>query len=104
MTKQELLRGISFGERIAEEETTELTRYFVQTDQLQRIFAGDVDIVYGRKGSGKSAIYSVLLDKESELFDRNIFLVSAENPRGAPAFNDLVSDPPTSENEFVALW
>jgi hypothetical protein len=104
MTKQDILRQTSFGHRIAEEETRELTSYFVQTDQWQRIFAGNVDIVYGRKGSGKSAIYSVLLDNATNLFDRRILITSAENPRGAPAFKDLVADPPTSEQEFRALW
>ena len=104
MSKQEILRATSFGHRIAEEETKELSTYFVQTDQWQRIFAGSVDVVYGPKGSGKSAIYSVLLDHSQTLFDRNILVTSAENPRGAPAFKDLVADPPASEEEFRALW
>jgi hypothetical protein len=60
--------------------------------------------VYGPKGAGKSALYSLLISKSTELFDRNILLVAAENPRGAPAFRDLVTDPPASEKEFVSLW
>ncbi len=31
-------------------------------------------------------------------------VLAAENPRGTPAFEDLVSDPPTSEDEFRNLW
>lgn len=31
-------------------------------------------------------------------------LETAERPRGSPVFKDLVSDPPISEAEFVALW
>lgn len=61
-------------------------------------------MVYGRKGAGKSAIYSVLLDHSRRLFDQSIFITSAENPRGAPAFKDLIADPPASEEEFRALW
>jgi hypothetical protein len=30
--------------------------------------------------------------------------VPGEKPRGAPAFADLVVDPPTSQQEFVGLW
>lgn len=30
--------------------------------------------------------------------------VPAENPRGAPAFKDLLLDPPANEREFVNLW
>jgi hypothetical protein len=104
MNKQEILRNISFGERIAEEELELLSSYFVQTDQWQRIYNGEVDVVYGPKGSGKSAIYSVLLSKSGDLFDRGILLAPAENPRGAAAFENLISDPPTSEEEFRALW
>jgi len=102
--KQDILRQISFGERIAEEEIEELAGYFVETDQWKRIFRGDVDVVYGAKGSGKSAIYSLLMTRTNELFDRGILIVAGENPRGAPAFKDLVTDPPASEHEFVALW
>lgn len=104
MTKQDVLKVTSFGERIAEDEIAFLSSYFVQTDQWQRIFQGEVDVVYGPKGSGKSAIYSVLLDKSGELLERGILLAPAENPRGAAAFEGLVADPPTTEEEFRALW
>jgi hypothetical protein len=102
--RREILQGASFGERIAEQELDELAEYFVETDQWRRLYAGDVDIVYGPKGSGKSALYSLLVTKQQELFDRGILIVPAENPSGAPAFQDLAEDPPTSEAEFVGLW
>jgi hypothetical protein len=63
-----------------------------------------VDVVYGPKGSGKSAIYSLLLRRAQELRDHGIYVISAENPRGAPVFKDLVADPPTNEDEFRGLW
>lgn len=103
MTKREILEGISFGRRIAEE-VAELSSYFVETDQWKRIYLGEVDIVYGPKGSGKSAIYSLLIDRHSELEKRGIITLAAENPRGTPAFKDIASDPPTGEMEFVGLW
>jgi hypothetical protein len=104
MTKQQILEALTFGARIAEDETDALRSYFVETDQWRRIFAGDVDVVYGPKGSGKSAIYAILAGSRTELFDRSILLTTAENPRGAPAFRDLVADPPASEAEFTSLW
>jgi predicted ATP-dependent serine protease len=104
MPKLELLRNLSFGARVAEEETAELAKYFVETDQWNRIFRGEIDIIQGDKGAGKSAIYSLLVAKTNELFDKNILLITAEQPRGATVFRDLVSDPPTSENEFISLW
>jgi len=89
MDKHEILRIISFGQRVAEEETDVLATYFVETDQWQRLYQGDIDIVYGPKGSGKSALYSLLLAKSTEMFDRSILLVAGENPRGATAFRLL---------------
>lgn len=102
--KKALLERASFGRRIAEEEVEELAEYFVETDQWRRLFSGEADIVYGPKGSGKSALYALLLQKSDELFDRGILLVTAENPSGTPAFQDVAAEPPTIEEEFIGLW
>lgn len=46
-----------------------------------------------------------MLDKnKSQLFDKNVLIISGENPRGTTVFKDLISDPPASESEFVTLW
>jgi hypothetical protein len=104
MTKKDILRSLTFGQRVAEDETDVLETYFVETDHWERLFRGDIDVVYGAKGAGKSALYALLLSRSDDLFDRNVLLVAAENPRGAPAFRDLLADPPTTEREFVGLW
>jgi hypothetical protein len=99
-----VLDSTSFGQRIAEQETDELSTYFVETAAWKSIYAGEVDVVYGPKGSGKSALYSLLRDRADALRERRIVLISAENPSGAPVFRDLVADPPTSAPEFCNLW
>jgi hypothetical protein len=104
MEKHSILSSSSFGRRVAEEETEQLASYFVETDHWMRLFSGDIDIVYGAKGSGKSALYSLLLSKASQLKENGILSVAAENPRGAPAFKDLLLDPPATEREFINLW
>lgn len=104
MDKHAILRTVTFGHRVAEEETDALSTYFVETDHWERLYRGDIDVVYGPKGAGKSALYALLLSKNTELFDRNVILVGGENPRGATAFRDLVIDPPASEREFIGLW
>ena len=81
-----------------------LREYFVEAQAWDRIYQGEIDIVYGPKGAGKSALYVLIQDKTDELFDRSVLLIFAENPRGAIAFQDLVLDPPTSEREFTAIW
>jgi hypothetical protein len=102
--KKQVLRNVQLGGRIAEEEAEHLAAYFVETEQWRRVWAGEVDVVYGPKGSGKSAIYSTLIAREDELFDRDILVAPAVNPRGSGAFEGLVEDPPTTEGEFVGLW
>lgn len=104
MDKHATLRSVTFGHRVAEEETENLASYFVETDHWTRLFRGDIDVIYGPKGAGKSALYSLLISRSSELFDKNILLVAAENPRGAPAFRNLLLDPPATEREFIGLW
>ena len=104
MTKLQLLIRANFGQRIAEEEIDELSGYFVETDQWRQISSGMVDVVYGAKGSGKSALYSLLRANKAALQGKGIHLATAEKPRGSPVFKDLVADPPASELEFIALW
>ena len=104
MDRLSLLKDLTFGAQIAEDETSELASYFVQTDEWTRIFGGKIDIVRGEKGSGKSALYATLLTKADNLFDQGIITIAAENLRGATVFKDLVAEPPTTEGEFIVLW
>jgi hypothetical protein len=104
MKPLDLLKRMSFGSQIAEDEVSALASYFVETNQWQKIANGQIDIIRGEKGSGKSAIYALLTTRADEFFDRGILLVAAENPRGATVFKDLVAEPPTSEQEFIVLW
>src|SRR5690348_4120956 len=103
-TTTEVLRDLNFGSRIAEDEREQLASYFIETDQWRQVRNGLVDVVYGPKGSGKSALYFLLLDKEQDLKQNGIALITAENPRGATAFRDLATDPPASERDFIELW
>lgn len=100
----DVLKKSSFGQRTAEEEREHLRNYFVETEQWNRVFKGEVDVVYGPKGSGKSAIYSLISQSTDDLFDRNIIVVPGENPQGTPAFKDIQDDPPHDEAEFVNVW
>jgi hypothetical protein len=72
MDKLNLLKQASFGARVAEEETAELASYFVETDQWTRIVRGEIDVIRGEKGAGKSAIYSLLMNKFERLPGRRL--------------------------------
>lgn len=104
MDRLSLLKNLSFGTQVAEEEVKSLADYFVKTDQWNRILRGEVDIVRGEKGAGKSALYLLLTKHEDALFDSGILLVNGENPRGTTVFKDIIVTPPASEAEFVVLW
>lgn len=104
MDKLVLLSELNFGQRIAEDESEELKKYFISTDPYKKVSRGEIDIIYGPKGSGKSAIYSILESESGKLFDKKILLMSAENPRGNTVFSGLTTDPPTTETEFINLW
>lgn len=105
MDNQTILQEVVLGSRIAEDEVDELHSYFVETDQWKKLLSGDIDVVFGAKGSGKSALYSLLVAKRDELRlkGRTIF-IAAENPRGTPVFRDLTKHSDLSEDAFRSLW
>jgi hypothetical protein len=58
-----LLQSISIGDPRAENEMTTLERYYLTTDQFERAIRGEVNLVVGRKGSGKTALFVRARDK-----------------------------------------
>lgn len=102
-TKEKLgiIERLTFGQRVAEDEPS-LEDYFVETPLWKKLLRGEIDIIYGPKGSGKSAIFHLLTS--SKHTPEDVIVIPAENPRGAPIFNGIKNDPPTSEPEFVYLW
>ncbi|MCA6368972.1 MAG: hypothetical protein IM631_18605 [Cytophagales bacterium] len=104
MKDTEDLKAIKIGERVAEDEIGGLKNYFVKTYLWEQIINNEVDIIFGCKGSGKSALYGYLSTSEYELMSKGVSLVPAENPRGAIAFKDLAITPPRSEFEFKSIW
>jgi hypothetical protein len=50
------------GSSTAENEFVSLGEYYVQTDQFRRAVRGEVRIVVGRKGSGKTAVFAQVRD------------------------------------------
>jgi hypothetical protein len=61
--EQSILEKITFGASSAENEFTSLSGYYLETDQFQRALRGEVRLVVGRKGSGKTAIFAQVRDR-----------------------------------------
>jgi hypothetical protein len=57
-----LLASLDMGSSTAENEFVSLGEYYVQTDQFRRALRGEVRIVVGRKGSGKTAVFAQVRD------------------------------------------
>ena len=51
MNNLEILKQISLGSSVAEDERKELAQYFITTNAWERLLNDDVDIVYGGKGT-----------------------------------------------------
>jgi len=68
-----LLESISFGASAAENEFRELAGYYIDTEQFNRAIRGEVRLVVGRKGSGKTAVFAQVRDRTREN-SRNVVL------------------------------
>lgn len=104
MDKLGLLKETSFGSSVAEDERADLGKYFVKSEQWTNLLSGDIDVIFGPKGSGKSALYSELLSQEEYLKKRSIILVNAENPTGEPVFKSVIVEPTPTLDVFRNIW
>lgn len=57
------LERIHLGTSSAENEIRDLSAYYIETEAFQRAYRGDVRLVIGRKGSGKSALFYQVRDR-----------------------------------------
>jgi hypothetical protein len=62
--KGSFLAELSIGDAIAENEFQTLARYYLKTDQFGRASRGEVNLVVGRKGAGKTALFSQLRNEK----------------------------------------
>jgi len=101
-----LLERITFGASAAENEFRELSRYYLETDQFQRALRGEVRLVVGRKGSGKTAIFAQVRDRIRE--DRqNIVLDLRPDGYQLLKFKEMVLrylGPGALEHTVTAFW
>lgn len=57
------LQTLRMGDPTAENEMTTLGKYFLATDQYNRAVRGEVNLVVGRKGTGKTALWIQVRDR-----------------------------------------
>jgi hypothetical protein len=64
LPKGNFLAELSIGDAVAENEFQTLGSYYLHTDQYKRASRGEVNIVVGRKGAGKTALFSQLRNEK----------------------------------------
>jgi hypothetical protein len=101
---KEILRELELGNSVAENDLA-LGKYFVETEVFRRLVRGEVDIVSGDKGTGKTALYKILLERRSE-FDElaRVELVPGFNPAGSPVFQRLAEGSVLEEGQYASIW
>ena len=73
------LAELEIGDPMAENEFQKLERYYLQRDEYTRTIRGDANIVVGRKGTGKTALFSQVRNALRK--DRNMIVVDLK-PEG----------------------
>jgi hypothetical protein len=58
-----LLQSISCGDPTAENEASDLADYFLETEAYQRALNAEANVIVGRKGSGKTAVFLQVRDR-----------------------------------------
>jgi len=67
------LEKLDFGASAAENEMRKLQRYYLPTDTFTKTLRGEIQVVLGRKGSGKTAIFYQISSKEKSS-SKNVLL------------------------------
>lgn len=57
------LASVTLGASAAENELSDLGKYYLETEEYRRTLSGEIQIVTGRKGSGKTALFAQVRDK-----------------------------------------
>lgn len=101
-----LLFKLDLGSSTAENEFAHLGEYYVQTDEFRRALRGEVRIVVGRKGAGKTAVFAQVRDHVRA--DRRNVVIDLK-PEGFQLrkFKDQVLDyleEGTAEHTITAFW
>jgi hypothetical protein len=64
LPKGNFLAELSIGDSVAENEFQTLSEYYLRTDQYKRATRGEVNMIVGRKGTGKTALFSQLRNEK----------------------------------------
>jgi hypothetical protein len=104
MRVSEILSELDLGKSVADSDNR-LDSYFVDTHTFNVLSKGQRDIIAGDKGTGKTALYRILM-KRYRLIEslRTTEIVTAFNLAGSPIFQQLLAVPEQTEGVYIAFW
>lgn len=100
------LQSLDLGASSAENEMRTLEKYYLKTDQFLRSLRGEANIIVGRKGSGKSAIFLQVRDRERNK-QGNIVLDLKPDGYKLIKFKELILsflEEGTFQHTIMAFW
>lgn len=100
------LQSLDIGASSAENEMRSLENYYLKTDQFLKSLRGEAHLVVGRKGSGKSAIFLQVRDRERSKND-NIVLDLKPDGYKLIKFKEMILDfleEGTFQHTIMAFW
>jgi hypothetical protein len=100
------LARMNLGASAAENEMADLGEYYIETDEYRRAQRGEVQVIAGRKGSGKTALFVQLRDYLRRTRSRIILDLKPEGHQ-LLKFKDLVLaylEQGTKEHTIAAFW
>lgn len=104
MRVSEILNDLNLGKSVAESDRR-LDSYFIDTHTFNVLTKGQRDIVAGDKGTGKTALYRILMARHRQLEHlRTTEIVTAFNISGSPVFQQLLAIPEQTEGQYIAFW
>lgn len=104
--KRRFLEAVSLGSSSAENEFRELSSYYLTTDQYLRAARGEVRLIVGRKGSGKTALFAQLRDRVRQPQENIVVDLKPEGyklRKLSESIGNLLTEG-TYEHTIMAFW
>lgn len=104
--RKTILEEINLGASAAENEFKNLSSYYFKTDQYNRVLRGEARVVCGRKGSGKTALFSQVRNKLREDKKNIVIDLKPESYQLIKFKEEVLSllQVGTYEHTLVAFW
>lgn len=98
------LAKMDVGSSVAEQDTN-LQNYFLETEPFRALIEDRCDIVAGDKGTGKTALFRSLRDRQRNYPELSrVEIVAGFNPGGTPVFQRLQEIESLGEDSYIGVW